>query len=90
MVVLLVLFPIVMLEMRFLNPWLASLHPSPATFIGNALSVALLTFPLMPIALWALDPWLALSPGQKQKNFFGYLFMAFLYILEVAFFWFVF
>jgi len=56
--VLLTLFPVVMLELRFLNPLLQGLHPALATFVGNGLSVALTTWPLMPLAIRAFRPWL--------------------------------
>jgi antibiotic biosynthesis monooxygenase (ABM) superfamily enzyme len=58
--VLLALFPVVMLELRFLNPVLRAWGSPPAltVFAGNAISVALTTWPLMPIAIRAFRPWL--------------------------------
>jgi uncharacterized protein len=58
--VLLSLFPVVMLELRFLNPVLRAAGFSPAltVFTGNAISVALTTWPLMPLAIRAFGPWL--------------------------------
>jgi antibiotic biosynthesis monooxygenase (ABM) superfamily enzyme len=56
--VLLTLFPLVMLEIRFLNPHLRALNPALSTFIGNAITVALTTWPLMPLAIWAFHAWL--------------------------------
>lgn len=56
--VLLTLFPVVMFELKFLNPHLRGLPPSVATFIGNAISVLLTTWPLMPLAIRAFRPWL--------------------------------
>ena len=58
--VLLTLFPVVMLELRFLNPVLkaAAIPPALGTFIGNAISVALTTWPLMPLAIRLFSPWL--------------------------------
>lgn len=56
--ILLTLFPVVMLELRFLNPPLEALNPALRTFIGNALSVALTTWPLMPLAIWGFHAWL--------------------------------
>ena len=60
MLVLLGLFPIVMLELRFLNPVLSrlGLHASLATFIGNALSVAATSFITMPLFVRWLSWWL--------------------------------
>jgi len=60
LLVLLGLFPIVMLELRFLSPVLAGLglNSSFATFLGNALSVAATNFFTVEIALlWKLLPW---------------------------------
>jgi antibiotic biosynthesis monooxygenase (ABM) superfamily enzyme len=58
--VLLTLFPVVMIELKFLTPRLVAAHVPPAlgTFIGNAISVALTTWPLMPLAIRAFSPWL--------------------------------
>lgn len=56
--VLLTLFPVVMFELKFLNPHLRGLPPSVATFVGNAISVLLTTWPLMPLAIRAFRPWL--------------------------------
>jgi uncharacterized protein len=54
------LFPIVMLEMRFLSPILASmgLHSSLAIFIGNCISVAGTTFVTMPLFIRWFGWWL--------------------------------
>ena len=56
--VLLTLFPVVMLELRFLNPHLKDLNPAVGTFIGNMISVALTTWPLMPLAIFVFRDWL--------------------------------
>jgi antibiotic biosynthesis monooxygenase (ABM) superfamily enzyme len=58
--VLLALFPVVMLELRFLNPLLHAVgFPSALTvFTGNAVSVAFTTWPLMPLLIRAFRPWL--------------------------------
>jgi uncharacterized protein len=58
--VLLALFPVVMLELRFLNPVLhaARFPPALGTFTGNAISVALTTWPLMPLAIRGFRRWL--------------------------------
>jgi antibiotic biosynthesis monooxygenase (ABM) superfamily enzyme len=54
------LFPIVMLEMRFLSPILASLglHASLATFIANIISVSGTTFLTMPLFIRWFGWWL--------------------------------
>ena len=56
--VLLTLFPVVMLELRFLNPHLKDLNPAVGTFIGNIISVGLTTWPLMPLAIYVFRDWL--------------------------------
>lgn len=66
-IVLLVLFPAVMLELRFLSPLLAGLNPALATFIGNAISVALVTWPLAPLAIRSLRWWLQPDPARRAR-----------------------
>lgn len=88
MMVLLVLFPIVMLEMKFLVPWLKELNPSLSTFIGNAISVSLVSWPLMPLAINALRWWL--QPPRSRApalNIAGIAAVCSLYLIEIAFFW---
>ena len=58
MLILLGLYPIVMLEIRFLNPQLHSLNSAVANFIGNSISVALTTWVTMPLLIKAFTPWL--------------------------------
>ena len=66
--VLLTLFPVVMIELKFLTPFLLGNHvpPALATFIGNAVSVALTTWPLMPLAIRAFKPWI--FPGEQPSS----------------------
>lgn len=88
MIVLLVLFPIVMLEMKFLSPYTKSLNPSLAMFIGNVISVALVTWPTVPAAIKLLSWWL--TPASKNRwriNIGGTLLVVLLYAIEVAIFW---
>jgi uncharacterized protein len=60
LLVVLGLFPIVMLEMRFLSPILTALgmHASLATFVGNCISVAATTFITMPLFIRWFGWWL--------------------------------
>jgi antibiotic biosynthesis monooxygenase (ABM) superfamily enzyme len=67
MIVLLVLFPVVMLEQLFLNPHLQSLNTSLAIFIGNALSVAVTGFVLIPWGIRALKWWLLPRPNASPR-----------------------
>lgn len=88
MLVLLVLFPLVMLEFKFLFPFTAHLNTSLGTFIGNAISVALVSWPMMPIAIYGLKWWLnPIAKNRYRTEALGVLTVAFLYFLEVAFFW---
>lgn len=85
MLVLLVLFPIVIMELKFLSPLTAHLNASLGTFIGNALSVALISFPMMPIAIKLLGWWL--TNDNWKATFSGTLLIFFLYLVEIALFW---
>lgn len=62
MLVLMVLYPIVMLEMVFLIPRINGLGMVLTTFIGNAISVSLVAWPMMPLAIRYLGWWL--RPGE--------------------------
>ena len=67
MIVLLTLYPIVMLELLFLNPLTQSLGMAESTFIGNALSVAVTGFLLIPLALRAFEWWLLPRPNNSSR-----------------------
>lgn len=88
MIVLLVLFPIVMLEIKYLSLVTAGLNFSLATFIGNAISVTLISWPMMPIAILFLGWWLApKSEKRLQATIAGTFIMLLLYLAEIAIFW---
>lgn len=88
MLVLLVLFPIVMLEIRYLSPFTANLNLSMSTFIGNTLSVMLISYPMMPLAIQAFDFWLFPKSEKKQRALFtGTALVLGLYLLEIFIFW---
>lgn len=88
MMVLLVLFPVVMLEMKYLNPLIINLNRSLGTFIGNMISVGLVTWPLMPIAIRMLRWWLSPPPSKEFAwGLQGFLLVLFLYALEVILLW---
>lgn len=86
--VLLVLFPVVMLEMRFLSPMLAGLPVALATFIGNAISVALVSWLLMRLAVFCLGWWLSppLGPRGRRVEALGAGTLFGLYLLEIVIF----
>lgn len=88
MIVLLVLFPIVMLELTYLSPIISGLNSSIATFIGNALSVSLIAWPFMPLAIKWLSWWLTANNKDSQKlTILGTVFICCLYVLEIFVFW---
>ena len=85
--VLLTLFPVVMLEVKFLNPLLRPLNAAVGTFIGNAISVALTTWPLMPLAISAFKPWIF---PEKQPRWLVAISPAIVvacYLVEIALLW---
>jgi antibiotic biosynthesis monooxygenase (ABM) superfamily enzyme len=86
MLVLLVLFPVVMLEMKFLNPQLRSANRALGTFIGNAISVALTTWPLMPLAIAGFAWWLYPGKGRRWTTAAGPLALALCFAIEIAIF----
>lgn len=82
--VLLVLFPVVMLEIRFLSPHLVGLNGPVATFIGNAISVSLVSWPLMAIAIRCLNWWLRPPPARRWRvELLGAATVLGLYALEI-------
>src|SRR6185437_8565536 len=85
--VLLVLFPVVMLEIQFLSPLLSGLHLAVSTFIGNAVSVAVVSWPLMAAAIFGLGWWLR-PPAQRRwrTELLGVLTLGGLYGLELLIF----
>jgi antibiotic biosynthesis monooxygenase (ABM) superfamily enzyme len=88
MVVLLVLFPIVMLELKYLSPITAGMNSAVATFIGNTISVALISWPMMPIAIFFLRWWLVPKQEKRlQAALLGTAAVILLYLLEIAIFW---
>lgn len=89
MLVLLGLFPIVMLEMKFLNPVLSELglHDSPAIFIGNVLSVALTSFFTMPWFVRRFTWWLFPLNSASLVTARGIAILVALFLLEVLSLW---
>lgn len=88
MLVLLVLFPIVVFELKYLTLLTAGLNPSLSTFIGNAISVSLISWPMMPITLLFLGWWLIPKAEHSRKvTLIGLLIVVVLYLIEIALFW---
>lgn len=89
MLVLLGLFPIVMLETRYLSPHLASLNSSFAMFIGNTISVALTTWLTMPLFIKGFGWWLFPKSGGSilRTDAAGTTVIFLLFAAEVAALW---
>ncbi len=89
MLVLLGLFPVVMLEARFLSPHTSWMNPSPAMFVGNFLSVSATTWLTMPVFIKFFGWWLfpKVSGSSLRTDFAGTLVIFALYAAEVAALW---
>ncbi len=88
MLILLGLYPIVMLEIRFLNPALHGAPSAIANFIGNSISVALTTWVTMPLAIKAFTPWL--FPKKETPTWVSpvsFAVLVLLFALEIALLW---
>lgn len=88
MLVLLVLFPMVVLELKYLIPKIEGLGLSLSTFIGNAISVSLVTWPAIPLVIKGLTWWL--TPGNSKslgRELLGIGVVVALYLAEITLFW---
>ncbi|NQU37095.1 MAG: antibiotic biosynthesis monooxygenase [Actinobacteria bacterium] len=81
--VLLVLFPVVMLEVAFLSQYTGKyFNLSEQTFIGNAISVGLTGFVLIPIAAYCFRWWL--KPGiSTRRRWLGAFILLVLYAISI-------
>jgi antibiotic biosynthesis monooxygenase (ABM) superfamily enzyme len=87
MLVLLVLYPIVMVEFKFLFPAIQDLPLAISTFISLVISVTLITWPMMPLAVKFLGWWLSPKGNKRFTNWIGTGVVLGLYLLEILFFW---
>jgi antibiotic biosynthesis monooxygenase (ABM) superfamily enzyme len=86
--VLLGLYPIVLLEMRFLSPHLSSLNPALATFIGNIGSVAATSFITMPLFVRWFGWWLFTDKdSSKSRGSMGVALLIAIFVVEIALLW---
>jgi hypothetical protein len=85
--ILLTLFPVVMLELKFLNPHLRELNSAVGTFIGNAISVGLTTWPLMPLAIWGFHAWLFPENQPRWLVQTMPIVLVLCYLIEIAVLW---
>lgn len=88
MLILLGLFPIVMLQIRYLNPLLHGLATSLATFLANVLSTGLITYLTLPLAIKLFGWWLfEKREAPKWNTPIGVFLLFCLYGLEIMCFW---
>jgi len=87
MLVLLGLFPIVMLEMKYLNLARFGIETSLAVFIGNSISVALTSFLTMPLFVKWFGWWLCPEGDTFRANARGIGIICLLFVAEVILLW---
>lgn len=89
LLVLLGLFPIVMLEMKFLGkiPGWQAMNFSFATFLENAISVFLTSFATMPLFIIWFGWWLFPKEDTAATNLKGCAILAVVFAIEVAALW---
>jgi len=87
--VILGLFPIIMLEVKFLNPHVAKILPSsPGTLLGNAISASLVSYLTMPLFIRFFGWWLFLKKDAPSWTTpVGTLVVLALYGVEVLLLW---
>jgi antibiotic biosynthesis monooxygenase (ABM) superfamily enzyme len=87
LLVLLGLYPIVSLELLYLNPLLTGLVPALGIFIGNVLSVAATSFLTMPFLVRTFDWWLFVDEGKPTHSTLrGLAILAVIFVCEIGFF----
>lgn len=87
MLILLGLYPIVMVEIRYFLPQLHALNPAVAGFIGNVLSVAATTYLTMPASIKLFNNWLfPPASGKRVDGRLVFVGLLFLYAFEIAIF----
>jgi hypothetical protein len=86
LLVLLGLYPIVVLELLYLNPLLGGLAPALGIFTGNVLSVAATSFLTMPFLVRAFDWWLfADTKRDNRATAIGIAVLAVFFACEIGF-----
>jgi len=86
LLVLLGLYPIVALELLYLNPLLKGLIPAVGIFIGNVLSVAATSFLTMPFLVRIFDWWLfPHEPPNRRATAVGLMTLAAIFAVEILF-----
>ena len=85
MLVLLILFPLIMLEILLLFPYMTELNLPTSRFLGCMITVALLCWPLMPLTIRLFDWWLKASK-HSYANYLGTVIISILYVIEILIF----
>jgi antibiotic biosynthesis monooxygenase (ABM) superfamily enzyme len=90
MLVLLGLYPVVMLQSKFMTPYLTSVQPPLRTFVGNVVGVAMCSFVTMPFLTAVYKDWLLpqTHSDRGKVDTFGIATIVCLYLLENILFWF--
>ena len=86
LLVLLGLFPIVMLQVRYVSPLLISWPPIVGSFANMMGSVAATSFVTMPLSVKAFKWWLYPRPINRQSDWVGIAIIVTLYIGEILLF----
>jgi len=88
MLVLLGLFPLVVLTMKFVNPLLGNMNASPATFIGNVLTVAATSFVTMPLFVRWFRWWLLPQKNRALMSWLGSALICLIFAVQIyALYW---
>jgi hypothetical protein len=89
MLVILGLYPVVELQLRFLLPLLTSFQPSLGIFFSNIMSVLIISYVEMPVLTKVFQDWLLPKPDadRRKSDLIGILVILFLYLVENILFW---
>lgn len=88
LLVLMVLYPVVMLEVKHLSPILSDLHSSVGGFISLVFSLVMTTWVTMPLAVKLFEWWLLPEVDDRgATEFKGILILFILYSVEITLIW---
>jgi uncharacterized protein len=90
LLVLLGLYPVVMLQSKFMTPFMTGFQPPLRTFIGNVVGVAMCSFVTMPFLTGVYKDWLLpqAHTNRAKSDTTGIATIIALYVLEIILFWF--
>lgn len=89
MLVILGLYPVVELQLRFLSPLLSRWQPSLGMFFSNIISVLIISYVEMPILTKVFQDWLLpkSTANKRKSDLKGIGIILFLYLVENILFW---